>query len=102
MALGPRLHSLGHADRREGRTRTLAPRPANPAPRPERRPRLWALDAHRTRRDAIGGAWPWCGCRTALPRLACRRTLAAHRGPELGAALGQPPDPPRRPRRVAT
>src|SRR5438874_66877 len=34
MALGPRLHSLGRADPGEGRTRTLAPRPSNPAPRP--------------------------------------------------------------------
>ena len=36
-----------HADPGEGRMRTLAPRPRNPAPRPERRPRLWALSADR-------------------------------------------------------
>src|SRR5215216_4819974 len=48
------------------------------------------------------GAWPWCRCRAALPRHAYRRTLAAHRGPELGATLGRLPDPPRGLRRVAT
>src|SRR5262252_3633253 len=101
MALGPRLHSLGRAGPGEGRIRTLAPRPRGPAPRHQRRARFWALGAARTGRDAIRGAWPWCRRRTALPRRAYRRTLAAHRGPELRATLGQLSDPPRGLRRLA-
>ena len=61
---------------------------------------LWARierDEMRSRRSR-----PWCRRRTALSRRAYRRTLAAHRGPELGATLGQLPDPPKGPRWVDT
>src|SRR4051812_17155286 len=102
MALVPRLHTLGRADPGEGRTRTLASGPGDPEPWPERRRRLRALGAERTRRDASRRSWPWCRRRTALPRFTYRRTLAAHRGTELATTLGQLPDSPRRPRRVAT
>src|SRR3954469_359020 len=47
------------------------------------------------------GSWAWSRGRTALPRCAYRRTLAAHRDPKFGAAVGQLPNPTRRFRRVA-
>src|SRR5689334_20216619 len=102
MAHRSRLKPVGRVDPGAGRPRTLASRPRGPAPRPERRPRFRTLDASRTRRDAIRGSRPRCGCRTALPRRAYRRTLAAYRSEELRATLEQLPDWPRRLRRVAT
>src|SRR3954452_16387670 len=105
MAHGPWLQPLGYGDPREGRTRTLEPRPINLASRPERRLDcgLWARIERDEMRFAARGLRVGvgrCRCRTALARRAYRRTLAAHSGTELGATVEQPPDPRHRPRRV--
>src|SRR6185369_7583281 len=67
-----------------------------------RRPRFRALGPKRARRDATRGWWSWYRRRTALSRRAYRRALAAHRSPQLGATLGQLPDPSHGLRRLAT